>query len=218
MSAPASPDPAVMAKRKMSRESRRQQLIEATIEVLARRGYASTTLTEVARTAGLSHGLVNFHFTSKENLLSETLLYLSAEYRANTQTYLAAAGPSPAEQLDALMRADFDPKVGAPTRVAAWLAFWGEAQGRPLYQDRVGGNDVKYVGQMEALCDKIIAEGRYHGNTQRIARVLRVTGEGIWLDMTTMTAPCDRVEGLATVHAVAASFFPRHFGPDGVLR
>ena len=204
-------------KRKMPRESRRQQLIISTVEVLALRGYASTTLTEVARTAGLSHGLVNFHFTSKENLLSETLLYLSEEYRANTQSYLAAAGPSAAEKLDALMRADFDPKVCSPSRVSAWLAFWGEAQGRPLYQSSVGGNDAAFVTYMEGLCAQIIAEGGYTLNVHRIARVLRVTGEGIWLDMVTMNTPYDMAEGQATVYAAAASFFPQHFGPQGLL-
>ncbi|HEX3217144.1 MAG TPA: TetR family transcriptional regulator, partial [Aestuariivirgaceae bacterium] len=40
--------------RKASTEVRRQQLIEATIDILARRGYAATTLADVARTAGLS--------------------------------------------------------------------------------------------------------------------------------------------------------------------
>lgn len=49
-------------RRKLSRDARREQLIAATIEVLAKRGYARTTLTEVANQAGLSHGLVNFHF------------------------------------------------------------------------------------------------------------------------------------------------------------
>ena len=57
---------AEVAPRKLSREARRSQLIEATIETLAARGYARTTLTEVAKQAGLSHGLVNFHFETKE--------------------------------------------------------------------------------------------------------------------------------------------------------
>ena len=66
--------------RKEPRAVRRSQLIEATIETLALRGYARTTLTEVARVAGLSHGLVNFHFDNKEKLLAETLAYLAEEY------------------------------------------------------------------------------------------------------------------------------------------
>ena len=55
------------APRKLSREARRSQLIEAMIETLATRGYARTTLTEVAKQAGLSHGLVNFHFETKKS-------------------------------------------------------------------------------------------------------------------------------------------------------
>ena len=58
--------------RKLSRETRKAQLIDATIEVIAVRGYARTTLTDVANRAGLSHGLVNFHFQTKEKLLAET--------------------------------------------------------------------------------------------------------------------------------------------------
>ena len=51
--------------RKASREVRRQQLIDATIATLARVGFARTTLTEVAATARLSHGLIIFHFETK---------------------------------------------------------------------------------------------------------------------------------------------------------
>lgn len=204
-------------KRKMSRETRRQQLIEATIETLALRGYASTTLTEVARTAGLSHGLVNFHFETKDKLLSETLLYLAEEYRLNWTKYLAGADPSPAAQLDALLRADLDPAICKPSRLSAWLAFWGEAQGRPLYQERASANDEYYISQIEGICIRLMAEGGYSGQVVRIARVLRITTEGVWLDMMTMQTPYDVAESQATIYACAAAFFPRHFGLDGLL-
>ncbi len=203
-------------KRKMSRETRRQQLIEATIETLALRGYASTTLTEVARTAGLSHGLVNFHFSTKDKLLAETLLYLAEEYRANWEAYLAAAPPEPAAQLDALLRADLDPAICAPSRLSAWLAFWGEAQGRPLYQERASANDERYIARLEEICGRLMAEGGYPGDVRRIARVLRITTEGVWLDRMTMTAPYDLRESQSTIHTCAAAFFPRHFNPEGL--
>jgi AcrR family transcriptional regulator len=203
--------------RKKSRATRRQQLIDATIETLAQRGYASTTLTEVARTAGLSHGLVNFHFETKEKLLAETLAYLAEEYRLNWLGYLDAVDPSPAAQLDALLRADLDPKICEPSRLSAWLAFWGEAQGRPLYQERASANDEFYISQLEGICARLMDEGGYGGHVQRLARVLRITTEGVWLDMMTMTSPYDVVESQATIYACAAAFFPRHFGPNGLL-
>jgi TetR/AcrR family transcriptional repressor of bet genes len=216
------PNPAGAAKpetppRKMSRETRRGQLIESTIETLATRGYARTTLTEVARTAGLSHGLVNFHFETKEKLLSETLAYLAEEYRLNWLSYLEKAGPDPAAQLAALLLADFNPGICTPARLSAWCSFWGEAQSRPLYQVQCGSNDDAYNDRMEGICAHLIAEGGYNGIPARVARVLRVTVEGVWLDMMTMSAPYSVQEAQATVHTCAAAIFPRHFTDQGLI-
>ena len=60
-------------------------------------------------------------------------------------------------------------------------------------------------------------EGGYTGDVRRIARVLRISTEGVWLDMMTMASPYDVAESQATIFTCAAAFFPRHFGPDGLL-
>ena len=104
----------VVAGRKASKEIRRQQLIEATIDVMARKGYSGTTMFDVAKAAGLSSGIVNFHFETKEKLLVETLRYLADEYRANWHSALQAAGRNPAEKLQALLWADFNPQICTP--------------------------------------------------------------------------------------------------------
>jgi TetR/AcrR family transcriptional repressor of bet genes len=200
----------------MSREARRAQLIEATIETIAARGYSRTTLTEVAQTAGLSHGLVLFHFKTKELLLAETLAHLSEEYRQNWQAALAAVGEDPAEQLNALIEADFNPAICTPARLAAWCAFWGEAQSRPLYQSTYGGLDEAYNRQLEGICARLSDLGGYHRDPVKVARIIRVTTEGVWLDMMTMATPYPREEGLATTRTCAALCFPDHFDPRGL--
>lgn len=202
--------------RTMSREARRVQLIESTIDTLAARGYARTTLTEVARAAGLSHGLVLFHFETKEKLLAETLAYLAKEYRDNWQAALARVGEDPAEQLNALIEADFNPAICTPSRLAAWCSFWGEAQSRPLYQAAYGSLDDAYNLRLEGICARLSDLGGYNRNPVRVARVIRVTTEGVWLDMMTMADPYSRDEALATVRSCAAYCFPDHFTPDGL--
>ena len=57
------------------REARQRQLVESTITAIGRYGYAKLTLNHVATLAGLSPGIVNFHFRSKEQLLAATLEY-----------------------------------------------------------------------------------------------------------------------------------------------
>src|SRR5512144_3072817 len=78
--------------RKASKETRRQQLIEATIDSLAKRGYSETTMADVADGAGLSRGIVNFHFESKEKLLVATLQYMADEYSQHWRAALQNAG------------------------------------------------------------------------------------------------------------------------------
>lgn len=216
MTAPK-PPPQLRKPRTRGRDERRIQIIEATIACIAERGYSRTTLTEVARRAGLSHGLVLFHFTSKERLLGDTLDYLSEEYRSNWQAALAAAGPAPEERLAALIEADFKPEVCRPGRLAAWCAFWGESQGRPLYQARCGANDAHYNQVLESICAAINTRHGYDAKPVRAARLLRITVEGTWLELMTMADLYSPQEALMTVWTCAAGLYPRHFSEQGLI-
>lgn len=210
-----SPHTPVRKPRTLSRDARRTQLIEATISTIAERGYSRTTLTDVARRAGLSHGLVLYHFETKEQLLSATLDFLSEEYRSNWQSELASAGPAPEEQLAALIRADFKPEVCGPGRLAAWCAFWGESQGRPLYQERCGANDERYNRTLEAICTRMNEAHGYTCDAVRAARLIRIAIDGTWLELMTLVNPYDQEEALMTVWTCAGGLYPRHFGPLG---
>ena len=82
----------VMKKRTASKEQRQEQLILATIQSVASRGLPETTMATVSAEAGLSQGIINLHFHSKERLLVETLRYIADEYRNTWKKALAGAG------------------------------------------------------------------------------------------------------------------------------
>jgi TetR/AcrR family transcriptional repressor of bet genes len=202
----------------VSREERRLQLILATMRVLARKGYAETVISDVAAEAGVSHGLVLFHFESKEKLLQATLLHMAEEYRRNWTTALEKAGPTPAEQLAAMFTADYEPSICTPEHLACWCAFWGEVQSRPLYQQECAPNDRAYIRKLESICRALDAEGGYGHDPVRTARVIRLVGEGLWLDMLSMKAPYSKAEALRTLFTCASVYFPRHFDEAGPLK
>jgi AcrR family transcriptional regulator len=204
--------------RKASKEVRRHQLIEATIDTLAKKGYAQLTLADVAKTAGLSVGIVNFHFETKEKLLVETLKSLAEDYRSNWQGALRHAGPRPAEKLAALLAADFNEEICSARSLAAWCAFWAEAQSRPTYQEHCSSNDAEYSAVTLAICSSIIREGGYLYDPLHIARALDALLEGLWLDLMTMEKPYTRQEALATVFAALNAIFPRHFTASGAVK
>ena len=58
---------------------RRQAILEAGIARFATRGFTATTTTEIADLAGVGHGTVFLHFTSKEALFQAALLEPLAE-------------------------------------------------------------------------------------------------------------------------------------------
>lgn len=197
--------------RKASKEVRRQQLIEATIDVMARKGYSGTTMFDVAKAAGLSSGIVNFHFETKEKLLVETLKYLAEEYRANWHKALGAAGDDPADQLVALLFSDFNPEICSARKLSAWCAFWAEAQSRPTYLEHCGSNDEEYSAIVLDLCKGIIRKGRYPLSPELIARALDALLEGLWLDLMTMAKPYSLDDAKQTIAACLHAFFPKHY-------
>jgi TetR/AcrR family transcriptional repressor of bet genes len=214
---PAKPTVLEQTPRKASREVRRQQLIDATIATLARVGFSRTTLTEVAATAGLSHGLIIFHFETKEKLLTETLQFMAREYRDNWERALAEAPKTPASQLDALIRADFTEAICAPDRLAAWSALWAEAQSRPIYQANCAEHDLEFLNVIERLCAELTSEGNYPLLPVHTARAIRVTLNGLWFDLMTMTNTLSRQESLQTMFNMLMAFFPDHFDHGGAL-
>jgi AcrR family transcriptional regulator len=50
-----------------------QQIIDAAIRVLARQGYAKTSLLDIAKEAGMSKGALHYHYPTKETLIHAVL-------------------------------------------------------------------------------------------------------------------------------------------------
>lgn len=203
--------------RRAPRDVRRLQLIEAMIDVLARKGYAALTVADVAGTAGLSVGIINFHFDSKDNLLAECLRHLSAEYINNWKSVLAGVGSGAARRLEAMLMADFKAELFTPRKIAAWIAFWGETQGRSVYEEICAARDAEHVNMLEQLCSEIIAEGGYRHDPAITARVLESLGDGLWLGIGTWRSGTGAehcpVAACAIIRSALVAYFPAHFRP-----
>jgi len=199
-------------RRRDIKDIRRQELIDATIESIARRGFADTTLAHVADGAGLSRGIVNFYFKSKDDLLIATLRHMAEEYEASWRAAVERAGPSPAAALDAMIETDFDPIVASRKKVTVWYAFWGEARWRPgILRPCVELSD-RYFVQTRALIAEIVASGGYRDiDADLVARGLNAMVDGLWLDILINPKSVDRAQAKRTCRAFLAARFPAEF-------
>lgn len=194
------------------KEVRRVQLIEATIDSIAKRGFAETTLAHVADGAKLSRGIVNFYFKSKEALLVETLRHMAQEYEAFWLAAVARADPSPTGQIEAMIDADFDPAIASRKKVTVWYAFWGEARWRPDYLRLCRRLSDRYFKQTLTLFQQIIEAGGYKNiDAATVTRGLHAMIDGLWLDILINPDAIDRAEAKRTCRAFLAGFFPAEF-------
>ncbi len=199
-------------RRAADKAARRTQLIRSTIDSIAKRGFADTTLANVAEGAGLSHGTVNFHFRSKEGLLVETLRFLSEEYKTRWARSLARAGPSAAQKLEALILVDLDPAVCNRKKIAVWFAFYGEAKSRPTYLELCGQRDQEHFRALRELCAELTDDDSHPArHAELVASALTAMTDGLWLALLINPAGFDRDLARRSVLAYLESTFPEHF-------
>ncbi len=198
-------------RRTASREVRQDQLIKATIRSIARHGLSVTTMATVSKQAGLSQGIINLHFHSKERLLEETLRYVVDEYRSAWCKALDNSGDSAAEKLNALVVADFDKQVCQRNRLAVWFAFWGESRSRLTYRKIYAERGREYKQVLTGLCEEIIQQGGYAARAQHIAIGLVAMHAGLWLDLLLSPAEMSAEQAREISLSYLRDVFPGHF-------
>ncbi|MFF9490732.1 TetR/AcrR family transcriptional regulator [Streptomyces sp. NPDC014676] len=72
-------------KRQLAAEQTRRKLLDAALDNFSRRPYAEVTVGEIARSAGVAHGLLSHHFNGKENLYAEVVREINGQLRAAAQ-------------------------------------------------------------------------------------------------------------------------------------
>jgi len=199
-------------RRTASKAERKTQLIKATIRSIAKHGLSVTTMSTVAKEAGLSQGIINLHFQSKDRLLEETLRYVVDEYRRAWFKALDNCGDSAAEKLAALVQVDFDKQVCQRNKLAVWFAFWGESRSRPTYRQICAQRDQEYRQVQSRLCAEIISEGGYSSNANHVAYGLTAMSEGLWLDLLLNPVDLTPEQAFEISMAYLQDVFPQHFG------
>jgi TetR/AcrR family transcriptional repressor of bet genes len=145
---------------------RRKALIEAAIETIGAQGNLDVTMSQIARSAGVSPALAHHYFGGKDQLFLATMRHLLTEFGAGVRAALAEAR-APRARLSAIVRQSFGPEQFAPATIAAWLAFYLRAQSDPqarrllaIYARRLNSNLVDALGALVAEAEaRRIAEG-----------------------------------------------------------
>ena len=138
---------------------RRKALVDAALRAIGHHGSLAVTMSEIAREAGVSPALAHHYFGSKEQLLIATIRNLMQALRRDAAAALALAR-TPRERVSAVIRVNFQADQFAPETVAAWLAFYSEAQRSEevrrllvIYARRLHSNLMSGLAPLCPRCD-----------------------------------------------------------------
>lgn len=204
-----------------SREEQKQQtrhrLLETTIDIIADEGFSGVTMAKVAERAGLSRGIGNFHFQTKDQLLLEAFRMLYREHAEAWQEAISDASSPPALRLVTLIETLLSPPIADHRKLAVWLAFWGVAPHRRTYLEICTAGDRAYEEAVAGLLRQLSpAADEICGLSLRTISVA-LTGmiDGAHLQYLIAPGRLTPEEAIRACLAYLASFFPEF---RGVLR
>jgi TetR/AcrR family transcriptional regulator, transcriptional repressor of bet genes len=157
--------------RKASEETRRQQILRAAYDIAARRGLDALTVRHVAERAGLSVGLVLFHFETKDALIIAVLDHVLATTTVLHVTGDIAAIASPRERLLELLRREMHRLSSEPRRIRLFFDFWALGFAHRRIRAKMQAELDRYREAFRPIADEVLRS--------EPARFAGVTAEGL---------------------------------------
>jgi AcrR family transcriptional regulator len=130
------PEPAAVPRPSLMDDSPRGRVLRAAAHLFLTRGYAQTTVRDIARAVGILSGSLFHHFDSKEALLEAVMAEVS-ELNTERMRLAAAASKKPLERVRALVRCELESIHGETSEamtllVDEWRSLGPDAQARVL--------------------------------------------------------------------------------------
>ena len=164
-------------------EVRRAEIVGALRRVMARRGYDGASVAEIARVAGMTAGLVHYHFEDKREILLALVGELAREAAARAARALARGGDDPLDRLestlDAFLSRETDPD---PEAVACWIAIAAEGIRDPEVKKALDAGLAETAAVLEGLVGEALERARHPArDAKTIAATLLATVLGYFV-------------------------------------
>lgn len=156
-----------MPGRKASEATRRNQILHAAVDIAERRGLGALTVRDVAERAGLSVGLVLFHFKTKDAVIIAVLDHVLATTTVLHMTDDIAAIASPRERLLALLRREMRRLSSEPRRIRLFFDFWALGFKHRRIRARMQAELDRYREAFRPIAEEVllVERGRFAGVT-----------------------------------------------------
>lgn len=146
--------------------ARRRQIVETAIRTIASKGYSQASLASIAREAGISKGVISYHFAGKDDLVEEILSRLMRE-PAEFIKERVDARESARDKLRAYVAANFDFAKSHRNHLLALVDLWGRRAPAPQGRNRF---DAEAYEPSRRYLSRILEAGVHSGELTEVSR------------------------------------------------
>jgi len=139
----------------MTAAGTRDELLAAARRVIRREGFSSATVGEITREAGMSVGLLNYHFGSKDEVLAQAFDEIAHGELAEIEE-IARRPESPAERLAAYLDCS---EWGDRESWTLWLDAWADAARVEALRTTL----ARYAREWRGVLADVLADGAGNG-------------------------------------------------------
>ena len=207
-------------KRVVNKPLNRSKLIQATLDSIVDVGIENTSVSQILKKAQLSRGMINLHFTNKDNLLLEALKYHSQLYYQSWFDNLEAVShQSPAARLQTIIDSDLDDGILNTEYIVIWYEFRGKARTNSSYRKYTDTRDKLYRDVYYKICAELVKnESLSKAISRNIAHGIIAMLEGLWIDFYLHSDSFNRASAKKTLFIYLASIFPNQFNLKGAIK
>ena len=135
---------------------RKEQILSAAALVVDRRGFERATMRNVASVAGVSTGLVNHYFDNREDLLSQTLVFVSERNLSRIRDAVSR-GAVDADRLRALVRSSIAVESkGLDVGSRVWISALSYALQSPEIEGVIRDRRLLYQSMIRTILRPIV--------------------------------------------------------------
>jgi TetR/AcrR family transcriptional regulator, transcriptional repressor of bet genes len=166
---------------------RRRELAAAALRAIEKFGVKGATVQRVSEEAGISHGLVHYHYRTKADLLEAAVKLTNQLITEEVLSRLKEAR-SPLERVVAVLQANSSPAIFTKETAQAWASCSGEAAFNPRFARVINMIERRLMSNLAHDLSKLMPRSE----AVALARMLTLLADAIWLAAARFDGPLDR--------------------------
>ena len=155
---------------------RRRDLVEAAYQTFLEHGLSGMTMVRIGKRAGMSHGIVNYYFKSKDALLSAVVRKANFLIMEDTARRLRLAD-TPRTRISAIILANFTEELFTRDIARAWVSYYSAIGQNPDFERLQHVVDRRLMSNLMHELGQLTTPDRARKTATNVALLL----EGLWL-------------------------------------